>query len=312
MAMVSCVLAVVPRLVDAADYPDRPWARNTSSYGTPSGAFGLRNSQPIGCAKSDASIYSGTINDGSLGGAGNIVLGGTITRGNGVLSINATLDEGSGLISRSLSVMPNLGCLTLSGTNSYAGGTTISSGKLVVNNVNKSALTVQNGGTLCGTGTVRAVTMDAGAILAAGNSSGTLTFDSALTLSCGSVNSMEISSGGLFLPVEPIFNGTLISANLINPLELLCTNLYSPSFFGLASDIIFSGSSSFVLPYGGSFTLIDPLAVSISDGGSTFDPGNFSSYMVTAIPEPASAVMLLFGAGVGMAVHRARRSALRR
>lgn len=32
----------------------------------------------------------------------------------------------------------------------------------------------------------------------------------------------------------------------------------------------------------------------------------------TIVPEPASAMMLVFGAGVGMAVHRARRTALRR
>jgi hypothetical protein len=31
-----------------------------------------------------------------------------------------------------------------------------------------------------------------------------------------------------------------------------------------------------------------------------------------AVPEPASAMMLIFGAGIGLAVHRARRSALRR
>jgi formylglycine-generating enzyme required for sulfatase activity len=35
-------------------------------------------------------------------------------------------------------------------------------------------------------------------------------------------------------------------------------------------------------------------------------------FRVVAIPEPASAMLVFFGAGVGMAIHRARRSAMRR
>ena len=37
-----------------------------------------------------------------------------------------------------------------------------------------------------------------------------------------------------------------------------------------------------------------------------------TSVTIAAIPEPASAMMLIFGAGVGLVIHRARRSALRR
>jgi len=37
-----------------------------------------------------------------------------------------------------------------------------------------------------------------------------------------------------------------------------------------------------------------------------------ATFTAAAVPEPASAMMLIFGAGVGIAIHRARRSALRR
>jgi sulfatase modifying factor 1 len=68
-----------------------------------------------------------------------------------------------------------------------------------------------------------------------------------------------------------------------------------------------------VLVRGGSFGRVgDTLSSSYSDSmvpGSQFDDVGFR---VVAIPEPASAMLVFFGAGVGVVIHRARRSALRR
>jgi hypothetical protein len=47
--------------------------------------------------------------------------------------------------------------------------------------------------------------------------------------------------------------------------------------------------------------------INSADAGS-----NTPSLSVSVIPEPASAMMLIFGAGVGVAVHRIRRNAARR
>jgi formylglycine-generating enzyme required for sulfatase activity len=47
---------------------------------------------------------------------------------------------------------------------------------------------------------------------------------------------------------------------------------------------------------------------SISPANESYRVG----FRVVAIPEPASAMLVFFGAGIGMAIHRARRSALRR
>lgn len=43
-----------------------------------------------------------------------------------------------------------------------------------------------------------------------------------------------------------------------------------------------------------------------------YEQGSHVGFRVVAVPEPASAMMLVFGVGVGLAVHRARRAAMRR
>lgn len=69
------------------------------------------------------------------------------------------------------------GSLTLSNTQNYGGSTTIRGGKLIVNGSIATSLltTVEDGGTLSGSGTVGALNLTNGGILAPGNSPGKLT-----------------------------------------------------------------------------------------------------------------------------------------
>jgi|694.fasta_scaffold27196_7 fibronectin-binding autotransporter adhesin len=83
--------------------------------------------------------------------------------------------------------------LTLSGSNTYTGLTTISAGTLAVNGSITSAVNVANAAILSGTGTVSGlVTVAGGGILAPGNSPGTLSMTSGLSLSDSSILNFEL------------------------------------------------------------------------------------------------------------------------
>ncbi len=77
------------------------------------------------------------------------------------------------------------GTLSLSGSNTYSGATTVESGKLVVDGSISSATTVQSGATLGGSGTVASVTVQSGGTIDPGNSPGTLTITNGLTWTGG-------------------------------------------------------------------------------------------------------------------------------
>jgi autotransporter-associated beta strand protein len=108
---------------------------------------------------------------GDFSGAGNVLLGaGTLTAGTTNATIFSGVMSGTGGF-----VKVGAGTLTLTGTNTYAGPTTVDAGKLVVNgSIANSATTINAGATLGGTGTVGPLTINGGT-LSPGNSPGTIT-----------------------------------------------------------------------------------------------------------------------------------------
>jgi autotransporter-associated beta strand protein len=91
--------------------------------------------------------------------------------------------------------------LTLSGTNSYTGGTTVSAGTLLVNgSLTTSAVTVGSGGTLGGSGSLGALlTVQSGGVLSPGNSPGNspgALAAAALDLQAGSTTFMQVIGSG--------------------------------------------------------------------------------------------------------------------
>jgi len=121
------------------------------------------------------------------------------------LTVNASSAASSfaGTIAGSLTLAKNgTYPLSLSGPNTYTGGTTVDGGKLLAKNTSGSAtgtgsVTVNSGGTLGGTGTLSgAVTITNGGTLAPGDTSlpGTLTVGGALTFDSGSRCTMRILS----------------------------------------------------------------------------------------------------------------------
>ncbi len=151
-------------------------------------------------------ISSGTLQVGNGGTTGAIV--GDITN-NAILIFNrsdeltyAGVISGTGTLTKS-----GAGNLILTGTNTYSGATTVSAGRLSVNGSITSAVTVQNGATLGGTGTVGQTTISSGGTHAPGNSIGTQTINGNYTLGNGSVLEIEVDSAGNSDKV--IVNGTV-------------------------------------------------------------------------------------------------------
>src|SRR5262249_17191123 len=86
------------------------------------------------------------------------------------------------------------GALTLTGTDTYSGATTVNAGTLIVNgSIANSVVTVNSGAMLSGTGTVGATTIASGGIFAPGNSPGTMTVAGNLAFQSGALYLVQVT-----------------------------------------------------------------------------------------------------------------------
>ena len=166
----------------------------------------------------------------------------TLTIGNGSaevdLSVNAAITNGA-------LTKAGPGTMSLNAASSYAGGTTVSAGRLLINNTNNS-----------GTGS-GSVTVSSGYLGGTGTIAGTVTANSAGTIAPGTASTL----GKLTLGSTPVFNGTNFSR--IN------RNGGSPVFDQLA---LTSGT----LNYGGALVVSN--AGAALTGGEVFTNFNAPSY----------------------------------
>ena len=161
---------------------------------------------------------------GGSGNSGLLDLGGGprgFNVGHGTSDIDLSLDVP---ISNGALGKTGLGTLRLNSANTYAGGTTVSAGRLLVNNVNGSGtgsgdVTV-NGGSLGGTGTIAGtVIVNSGGTISPGTSIGTLTLNRAPVFH--GTNFMEIDRNGgspladriLLTSGTLTYDGTLVVSN---------------------------------------------------------------------------------------------------
>ena len=87
-----------------------------------------------------------------------------------------------------------VGTLTLTGIETYSGATAVNAGTLVVNgSIANSAVTVNAGATLAGTGTVGATTIRSGGTFAPGNSPGTITVQGNLAFQSGAIYLVQVN-----------------------------------------------------------------------------------------------------------------------
>jgi autotransporter-associated beta strand protein len=235
--------------------------------------------------------FSGFIADGSIGtvaltktGTGALILTGANTYSGGTTVSAGTLQLGDGLTSsgsvaggitnNSVLVFANslaetfsnnisgtgalgktgAGTLTILVASSYSGGTTISNGMLLVNNVGGSAtgtnaVTVANGGALGGTGKISgAVTVNSGGALTPGNPLGTLTISNNLTLAVNSTTFMHIQYSQLTNNAVKV-TGTLTEGGTLNVTNIGVAAFASGDSFKLFNATNYSGAfANIVLP----------------------------------------------------------------
>jgi len=260
-------------------------------------------------------ISSGTLQIGNGGAVGSIDSTSSVNN-NGALIYNRNNSStasyaigGSGTLEKQ-----GAGTLTLTGNNTYTGGTTVSTGTLMVNNTSGSgtgtgSLLVSAGATLGGSGEIAGITTISG-ILAPGNSIGTLTVANDVTW-----------DGSLLSDGTANWKFELGTANTADLLRIT----------GGASEFIKGSGSVFCFDFLGStetgtFTLVDWDSTAFVGGGfegtsfaatdftytnlGNSNTGTFqfngSQLQFQAIPEPSAGVLMLL-AGTALFVLRRRR-----
>jgi autotransporter-associated beta strand protein/T5SS/PEP-CTERM-associated repeat protein len=142
---------------------------------------------------------SGNISLGSIEGAGKFLLRGahltTGSRNTNTTVSGPIVDNPPGSATGGRLTKVGTGTLTLAGTNTYSGLTTVDAGTLSVTGSIAGGAIVNNGGTLGGSGTIAGnVTVNSGGVFAPGTSPGIITIGS-LTMNAGSTLQMEL--GGI-------------------------------------------------------------------------------------------------------------------
>jgi autotransporter-associated beta strand protein/T5SS/PEP-CTERM-associated repeat protein len=248
----------------------------------------------------DKSGSQGRLNIGTGGVAGTlqtaVVRGGA---GSAQVSFNHTgsLTFGARMEGSVVVEKVGSGTLTLSGSNSYTGGTNLVAGTLILTDVGSTAsvlgsgtVTIQDGATLSGAGTVLGDTILKGT-LTPGNSPDEIYFGAGLLMENTAIVGVELAS--------------LASFDRIAVAGLL-------TYDGTLSITLIGG---YLPEVGDTFALFDADTVAL---GSNFDAiifdnpdylGSFDTatgvLTITAVPEPSTAVLLLAG-GVFLARRRGR------
>lgn len=219
----------------------------------------------------------------NFGGAGNLTLSGTIAE-----TSNGTLNQGV--------VKTGLGTLTLSGNNTYAGGTQVNVGTLLVNNTVGSGtgtgtVSVASGATLGGNGTISGATTVNG-IIAPGNSIGTLNVANTLIWNSNDAWAFELGTAGLSL-------GASGTSDLLN----LTGSFTKGTGATFAFDFLGGGQEGWYKlvdwTVGTTFLAGDFSATNLGSGLSgTFTVDNATSALyLNVIPEPSTFALVALGLG---------------
>jgi autotransporter-associated beta strand protein/parallel beta-helix repeat protein len=167
--------------------------------------------------------------------------------------------SGSGVLGGTMSLTKTGdGKLTITGTHNYSGATTIAGGKVELNGVlNGTAITVQNGGTLFGVGTITGdvTVLAGGAITRGGVINGSVANAGTFTLTSGTLTASSVINSGTLRALAGtafVVSGTVTNTGL---LDLMTSSTLLPTHLVNNGTVLTAGSAR-----------IDEVALS----GSTF------------------------------------------
>ncbi|MEI8368954.1 MAG: autotransporter-associated beta strand repeat-containing protein [Planctomycetia bacterium] len=211
----------------------------------------------------------------SVAGLNDSVLAGAIrsTAANGKLIVGDSNDSTfRGVMSSANLALEKVGTgkLTLTGSNTYSGATTVSAGLLLVSgSLTNSAVTVGTGGTLGGNGSIGSrVTVQLGGVLSPGNSPGALAA-AALDLQFGSTTLMQVIGSG---------SAAGVAGTNYDQIQITTSGGLT---YGGSLDLDFGNSTKFL--NGTVFDLFAFTGTSIGDFSSVFTTGTglYSGYSLS-------------------------------
>jgi fibronectin-binding autotransporter adhesin len=273
-------------------------------------AGGFSASQPV-AVDGTLNLNGATASIGAVSGAGTI---GRSAVGSGILSIgDATNSTFAGSIANALGTLgltkTGAGALTLTGTSTYAGATTVSVGSLLVNGqLGSTAVTVNSGATLGGSGSIGGSVTNNG-LLSPGNSPGQLSLADLVLGGTGTVL-MEIqgtTAGGQYDQIS--LTGSLTYGGVMQ-LDLSQTFADNTSFNLFTGFTAGSGDFSSITSTGSaytglSFTRIGNIWTSGTAAGGQSLEFNQTTGTLVIVPEPAA--LALAGLGIAVAAWARRR-----
>lgn len=213
--------------------------------------------------------------------------------GSQTTEFNGAIQNGAGTVALT---KDGSGSLRLSGVNTFTGATKVDGGTLLVTgSISGSAVSVTDGGVLGGTGTTGSVTATSGATISPGLAAGVLN-TGALAMSSGSTLSIEINGLTLGTQYDQLsVTGTVDITGAT--LGVSGTYLTAPVITNdLFTILLNDGNSDAVI---GTFAGLSEGALFTATSGQDFTisyvGGDGNDIVLTAIPEPGSAALLLGG-----------------
>lgn len=258
---------------------------------------------------------TGTIQANKASTTGHLSVSGTVDG-----SYAGTIINGAGTVQLTKS---GISTLTLSGSNSYTGATSVTAGTLLIaGSLGNTAVAVGGTGILAGSGTIGgAVTVNSGGQIAPGTSPGRLTVTNSVTIAAGGAAGFELTGATVASQYDQILmSGGASVFSLTGTNNLVLSLTYAPAADTLFFLVDNQGSSAisgvFEELNGVTTSLVQDAVFTLS--GQQFQisyVGDVSSgsmaggndLVLKAVPEPAAWTLLAGGLTVMMVIRRRAR-----